>query len=65
MFVKQVLAKFTPYKAVIDICLHLIDYVVPFVDGNDIEWQKIHDKYTIKETGELNTANRFRSWDNF
>lgn len=65
MFVKQVLAKFTPYKAVIDICLHLIDYVVPFVDGNDIEWQKIHDKYTIKETGELNTVNRFRSWDNF
>ena len=65
MFVKQVLAKFTPYKAVIDICLHLIDYVVPFVDGNDIEWQKIHDKYTIKETGELNTVNRFRSWNNF
>ena len=65
MFVKQVLAKFTPYKAVIDVCLHLIDYVVPFVDGNDIEWQKIHDKYTIKETGELNTVNRFRSWDNF
>lgn len=64
-FVKQVLAKFTPYKAVIDICLHLIDYVVPFVDGNDIEWQKIHDKYTIKETGELNTVNRFRSWNNF
>lgn len=65
MFVKQVLSKFTPYKAIVDVCLHLIDYVVPFVDGNDIEWQKIHDKYTIKETGELNTTNRFRSWDNF
>lgn len=60
-----VLNKYNPYKAPIDICLHLIDYVVPFVDGNDPEWQKIHNKYTVKETGELNTANRFRSWDNF
>ena len=65
-FSRRVLAKFTPYKAVVDVCLHLIDYVVPFVDSSDSEWQKIHDKYTgIDETGESNTVNRFRAWDNF
>ena len=52
------------YKPIYDICLHLIDYVIPYVDNNDIEWQNIHNQYKIKETGEINTTNRYRSFDN-
>ena len=42
-----------------------IDFVITWVDGNDIEWIKEKNKYSkgIKEDYGINNA-RFRNWDN-
>lgn len=40
-----------------------IDIVVPWVDGNDEEWLREKEKYTVSE-GEDDRVNRFRDWDN-
>lgn len=63
-FIEKLKNNLKIYKPIYDICLHLIDYVIPYVDNNDIEWQNIHNQYKIKETGEINTVNRYRSFDN-
>lgn len=54
--------QYSTYKLPYNICLHLIDFVLPFVDCNDPNWQEIHNKYT--NHSESDTANRFQSWDN-
>ena len=41
-----------------------IDIVIPWVDGNDIEWLKEKNKYTQKKDEKLNNNSRFRDWDN-
>lgn len=46
------------------IAMHKIDYVFPYVDNNDKEWQNIHNIYKGPCKGESNTINRYRSWDN-
>lgn len=43
--------------------LPLIDFVIPWVDGSDPEWQKEFNKYTPKNKI-LNTSSRFKDWDN-
>ncbi len=40
-----------------------IDFVIPWVDGNDPEWQAEFTKYSPKNKL-LNTASRFKDWDN-
>lgn len=40
-----------------------IDFVIPWVDGNDPEWQAEFTKYSPKNKI-LNTASRFKDWDN-
>lgn len=44
--------------------MYKIDIVIPYVDGTDPEWIKLHNKYKNINEGESNTANRFRSMDN-
>lgn len=45
-----------------------IDFVIPWVNGGDLEWQKEKEKYWIKEGNtpflDGNQASRFRDWDN-
>jgi hypothetical protein len=43
-----------------------IDFVVPWVDGNDPEWRKKYDKYIKNVAGEQIDATeiRYRDWDN-
>ena len=59
----NVLESLKTYKAKIDICLHLIDFVMPYVNGNDEEWIKIHEQYIDKKDN-VNSKNRFRDWNN-
>ena len=40
-----------------------IDFVLPWVDGSDLKWQKEFNKYTPKNKN-LNTSSRFKDWDN-
>lgn len=40
-----------------------IDFVLPWVDGNDIEWQKDKAKYSGMKFSDESVA-RFRDWDN-
>ena len=40
-----------------------IDFVLTYLDANDIEWQKEKNKYTPGATSDVNT-NRYREWDN-
>lgn len=39
-----------------------IDIVIPWVDGNDPEWQKEKVKYQSTKTDDGNSVNRFRDW---
>ncbi len=41
----------------------MIDFVIPWVDGNDPLWQKEREKYLPAATADA-SAKRFRSWDN-
>jgi hypothetical protein len=42
-----------------------IDVIIPWVDGNDPEWQKVYREYIPLSNGrEKNGAFRFRDWDN-
>ena len=40
-----------------------IDFVLPWVDGNDVEWQKDKAKYSGMKFSDESVA-RFRDWDN-
>lgn len=40
-----------------------IDFVIPWVDGNDPQWQQEFQKYS-PEDAVLNTFDRYRDWDN-
>jgi len=40
-----------------------IDFVLTYLDSNDIEWQKEKSKYTPGSTSDVN-KNRYREWDN-
>lgn len=40
-----------------------IDFVMPWVDGNDLKWQKELSKFSLKDNL-LNSNDRFRDWDN-
>lgn len=40
-----------------------IDFVVTWVDGNDIEWQKEKEHWQDKKEDVLNTSDRFRDWE--
>ncbi|MGN1410887.1 MAG: stealth family protein [Oscillospiraceae bacterium] len=40
-----------------------IDFVILWVDGNDLEWQSERNKYLCK-VSESNTINRYRDWNN-
>ncbi|RHB42483.1 Stealth CR1 domain-containing protein [Dorea formicigenerans] len=40
-----------------------IDFVVPWVDGGDMEWLEEKKKYTVNK-GADNSVNRYRDWDN-
>ena len=42
-----------------------IDFVILWVDGNDIEWQKIKQKYDKDTIDDSNTERRFRDWGIF
>ena len=42
---------------------HDIDFVLTYLDGNDLEWQKERNKYTPGKQADLN-PNRYRNWDN-
>lgn len=39
-----------------------IDFIIPWVDGSDLEWQKEKDKYQANEKNDSNSINRFRDW---
>ena len=39
-----------------------VDFVMMWVDGNDLEWRKEKNKYLPKED-EVNNDVRFRDWD--
>lgn len=41
-----------------------IDFVIPYVDATDVEWQKEYLKYKGRKTDTSNNLQRFRSWDN-
>lgn len=40
-----------------------IDFVITYVNGNDIEWQKQKNEYSPNKTADIN-PNRYREWDN-
>ena len=40
-----------------------IDFVIPWVDGNDKEWQKERAKYSDKKEEDFNAV-RYRDWEN-
>ena len=40
-----------------------IDFVILWVDGNDIEWQREKEKYTPGKNSDVR-VNRYRDWDN-
>lgn len=39
-----------------------IDFVIPWVDGNDPKWKTEKDKYSPTKADESNSANRYRDW---
>ena len=39
-----------------------IDFVIPWVDGNDPKWKNEKDKYSPIKADESNSANRYRDW---
>lgn len=39
-----------------------IDFIIPWVDGNDPEWQKEKVKYQTNKQNDSNSVNRFRDW---
>ena len=39
-----------------------MDFVIPWVDGNDLEWQAEKNKFSAKGQGDFNPA-RFRDWE--
>lgn len=39
-----------------------IDFVIPWVDGNDPEWRKEKEKYSPLKNDESNSENRYRDW---
>lgn len=41
----------------------MIDFVIPWVNGNDPEWKQEYNKYKYNETGDTRRA-RFRDWKN-
>lgn len=42
-----------------------IDVVIPWVDGNDPEWQRVYRKYVSQSNSlDSNTVSRYRDWDN-
>ena len=41
-----------------------IDFVILWVDGNDLEWQKEKNKYMDKPKEDVNGVIRYREWDN-
>ncbi len=41
-----------------------IDFVMLWVDGNDINWQKEKNKYMNKPKDDINGIIRYREWDN-
>lgn len=41
-----------------------IDFVIPWVDGKDEEWQKEKAKYNSKKIDTSNSENRYRDWEN-
>ena len=43
---------------------HKIDFVIPWVDGNDPEWIKAFDTYIDKSDSMDASYERYRSWDN-
>ena len=40
-----------------------IDFVLPWVDGNDVEWQRDKAKHSGMKFSDESVA-RFRDWDN-
>ena len=43
-----------------------IDFVIPWVDGNDEAWQKekkLYDYKFVKDLNNINTPNRYRDWN--
>ena len=40
-----------------------IDFILYWVDSNDVNWQNKKSKYTIKKT-EDGSVSRYRDWDN-
>lgn len=40
-----------------------IDFILTYLDGNDVEWQKERNKYTPGKQADVN-PNRYRNWDN-
>lgn len=42
---------------------NVIDIVIPWVDGNDFEWQMDKEKYDASSDGDKR-VNRYRDWDN-
>ena len=40
-----------------------IDFVLTYLDGNDIEWQKEKNRFSPGGTSDVN-PNRYRDWDN-
>ena len=41
-----------------------IDFVILWVDGNDIEWKKEKNKYNIDNQNDNNSEARYRDWEN-
>ena len=39
-----------------------IDFVIPWVDGNDPKWKTEKDKYSPSKADDSNSANRYRDW---
>ena len=39
-----------------------IDFVIPWVDGNDPKWKIEMDKYSPTKADESNSVNRYRDW---
>ena len=40
-----------------------IDFVITWVNGNDLRWKEKKDKYLNKYDKKLNTNSRFRDWE--
>jgi len=40
-----------------------IDYVIPFVNCNDVQWRQQYSKYVSNVSNWSNNATRFRDWD--